>query len=56
MTTKSALIRLASFIGAAVWLARIATSRKERGKLNAANDALDSALNSASTQTRQQPK
>jgi hypothetical protein len=37
------LIRLAIAIGAAVWLARIAFSRSERDKLDAAVQALDEA-------------
>jgi hypothetical protein len=48
------LVRTASLIGAAVWIARIVTSRKERGKLNAATDALDSVLRDAGAQTKRQ--
>jgi hypothetical protein len=36
------LIRLATAIGAAVWLARVAFSRSERRKLDAALQAIDS--------------
>ncbi len=39
---ERALIRLAVAVGAVVWLSRVAFSRSERRKLDAALQALDS--------------